>query len=70
MKKRLLLKFIEISVKGTLLEAKYRSCGWTKGPARIYWWDDDVSSNVSKTSKEKYLEVKKKGRRAVYHAKC
>ena len=59
-------------LKGVLLEATDTSCGWTKSPAgynEIYVEvDDDVSNNISNTSKEMYLEAKKKARSAVYFA--
>ena len=50
-----------------------------KGPAQhkeAWWWNYNDSNSVSEkhklgnTSKEKYLEAKKRSRRAVYQAKC
>ena len=41
-------------LKGALLEATDRSCGWTKGPDRhkeTWWWNDDVSNFVSEKRK-------------------
>ena len=66
-----------LKVKGALLEATYRSSGWTKGPAihEETWWWNIVSSSVlekqkqhkqGNTSNEKYLEAKEKARKTVY----
>ena len=67
-------------MKGALLETPGRSYGWTKGPARhkeTWCWNYNISEKrklwkewkQGNTSKEKYLEAKKKARRAVYQAK-
>ena len=37
-------------LRGALLEATGRSCGWTKGSAihkETWWWDDNISNSVS-----------------------
>ena len=41
-------------VKGVLLEAAVRSCGWTKSQARHkkgWWWNDDVCNSVTEKRK-------------------
>ena len=43
-----------LKVKGALLEATYRSCGWTRGPAthKETWWWNTVSSSVLEKQKQ------------------
>ena len=72
------------ALKDSLIEATERSCGWTKGPPRhkeTWWWNEAVDSAVKekrkcwkewkkgKTSKEVYLEAKRKSKKAVYEAR-
>ena len=69
------------ALKGAMLEASYRNRRWTKGQARhgeMCWWNHGASNSVNKkgklwkewkkgnVSKEKYLEAKKRAKRAVY----
>ena len=50
-------------LKGVMLEATFRGCGWTEGPARhgeIWWWND-VSISISVSKKFKPLKEWKQG---------
>ena len=67
-------------LKNVLLENTEKVCGWTNGPAQrktTFWWDADVDSVIKEKrymwkewkkgccGKERYIEVKRRARRAV-----
>ena len=73
---------IWLRLKQGLLSATDKTCGWTKkGICRkqTWWWNGKVSKDISEKrrlwklwkageSKDKYLDVKRKARHAVYTA--
>ena len=70
-------------LKGCLLDASDNVCGWTKGPVRrreTWWWNRKVDNAIKEkrrlwkewkagSSKEPYLEAKRRAKSEVYAAK-